>query len=333
MQVLRRKIAQAGAQRSVAAGSVATGSGGSAERALRLALARAARDAMGLALDVPQATQDRMALAELVDLPPDRALMLMLDQNRGDGLGLIVLSPALLSGVVEMLTTGRVTAAPPPNRRPTRTDAAMLAALIDAALIGWEVGLQDDADKAWATGWRYASFVDDTRTLGLLLDDTPYQVIRAEVSLMDGAKSGPLILALPDRAARSDALPQPATVTDHSFSAHLAAQVDSVTARLDAVVGRLTVPLARLSTLLPGEVLPLPLAGIDRIRLVGLDGRLVGEGRLGQARGLRAIRLTMEVPADVPQADSGDRIKAYANPPMRQAGGLQAVPSPRTASG
>ena len=77
-----------------------------------------------------------MALAELVDLPPDRALMLMLDQNGGDGLGLIVLSPAVLSGLVEMLTTGRVTAAPPPNRRPTRTDGAMLAALVDAALTG-----------------------------------------------------------------------------------------------------------------------------------------------------------------------------------------------------
>jgi flagellar motor switch protein FliM len=55
-------------------------------------------------------------------------------------------------------------------------------------------------------------------------------------------------------------------------------------------------PLSRLSGLLPGEVLPLPLAGIDRVRLVGLDGRLVGEGRLGQARGLRAIRLTGDMP-------------------------------------
>ncbi len=103
MQVMRRKIAQAGTQRT---GAVVPGGG--AERALRLALARAARDAMGLVLDVPRATQDRMALAELVDLPPDRALILMLDQNRGDGLGLLVLSPAILSGLVEMLTTGRV---------------------------------------------------------------------------------------------------------------------------------------------------------------------------------------------------------------------------------
>jgi flagellar motor switch protein FliM len=328
MQVLRRKIAQAGTQRT---GAVVPGGG--AERALRLALARAARDAMGLALDVPRATQDRMALAELVDLPPDRALMLMLDQNRGDGLGLLVLSPAILSGLVEMLTTGRVTATPPPNRRPTRTDAAMLATLIDAALSGWEAALQEDGDRIWAMGWRYASFVEDARTLGLLLEDAPYQVIRADVSLMDGAKAGPLILALPDRAARSDATPEPAPATDHSFAAHLAAQVDTVTARLDAVVGRLTVPLARLSTLMPGEVLALPMAGIDRIRLVGLDGRLVGEGRLGQTRGLRAIRLTIEDRAEEPRRTDHTPQAALPQSAARVPAALQPVPSPRAVAG
>lgn len=291
MQVLRRKIAQGG--RTHAGAQTGTSAGG-AERALRLSLARAARDAMGLALDVTAATQGRMALAELIDVPPERALMLMLDQNGGDGLGLIVLSPAILSGLVEMLTTGRVTPAPPPNRRPTRTDAAMLAALVDAALIGLEASLAEDADKCWAAGWRYASFVEDSRTLGLLLEDAPYQVIRAEVSLMDGAKAGPLVLALPDRVPRPQAPEDRPPPTDHSFAAHLAAQVDGATARLDAVVARVTMPLARVSTLVPGEMLPLPLAGIDRVSLVGLDGRLVGEGRLGQARGLRAIRLTMD---------------------------------------
>lgn len=329
MQVLRRKIAQAGSQRMGAT------AGGGAERAFRLALARAARDAMGLALDVTQSTQDRLALAELVDLPPDRALMLMLDQNGGDGLGLIVLSPAILSGLIEMLTTGRVTAAPPPNRRPTRTDGAMLAAVVDATLTGLDTALADDADRIWAAGWRYAGFVEETRTLGLLLEDAPYQVIRADVALMDGAKSGPLILALPDRAAASGKASEAAPATDHGFSAHLAAQVDTVTARLDAVVGRLTLPLSRLSTLLPGEMLPLPLAGIDRVRLVGLDGRLVGEGRLGQARGQRAIRLTMEMRPDEDRRDGADRVQlgAASHAAARQGVALQAVTAPRAATG
>lgn len=333
MQVLRRKIAQGGRSTS---GTTA----GGAQRAFRLCLARAARETMGLALDVTRATQDRLGLAELMDLPPDRALMLMLDQNGGDGLGLIVLSPAVLSGLVEMLTTGRVTAAPPPNRRPTRTDAAMLAALLDAALTGLDASLADDADKVWAAGWRYASFVDDARTLGLLLEDAPYQVIRADISLMDGAKAGPMILALPDRAQRPDIRDDAPCGTDHSFAAHLAAQVDTVSARLDAVVARVTMPLARLSTLLPGEMLPLPLAGIDRVRLVGLDGRLIGEGRLGQARGLRAIRLTTEPRSEEARPDDSRRdgsemmqANAPPQPTTRQPTALHPVPSPRMATG
>lgn len=290
MQVLRRKIAQAAAQRGDSAGD------DGADRALRLSLARAARDAMGLALDVPRLTLDRRSLSELVDLLPDRGLMLMLDRDGGDGLGLLVLSPPVLSGLVEMLTTGRVTAAAPPARRPTRTDAAMLAAWVDAALTGLDAALAQDPARAWAGAWRYASFVEDARTLALLLDDAPLQVMKADVSLADGAKSGPVILALPDRAPAlpRDGVAEPAP--DPAFAAHLTAQVEAVPARLDAVVARLTMPLSHLSGLLPGEVLPLPLAGIDRVRLVGLDGRLVGEGRLGQARGLRAIRLTGDMP-------------------------------------
>lgn len=309
MQVLRRKIAQAGAQRGGAAGD------DGAERAFRLSLARAARDAMGLALDVPRLTLDRRDLAELVEWLPDRGLMLMLDRDGGDGIGLMVLSPPILAGLVEMLTTGRVTPSPPPQRRPTRTDAAMLARWVDAALTGLDDALAQDAARLWAGAWRYAGFIEDARTLALMLDDAPLQVLHAEVALADGAKSGPVLLALPDRAP---ALPRAVTADpppDHAFAAHLTAQVEGVTARLDAVVARVTMPLARLSALLPGEVLPLPLAGIDRVRLVGLDGRLVGEGRLGQARGLRAIRLTGDVGQGVDRAPL-----AAPPPPLAQPG-------------
>jgi flagellar motor switch protein FliM len=40
-----------------------------------------------------------------------------------------------------------------------------------------------------------------------------------------------------------------------------------------------------------GMVLPLRQASVDRVRLEGMDGRILGEGRLGQNRGMRAVRL------------------------------------------
>ena len=53
-------------------------------------------------------------------------------------------------------------------RKPTRTDAAMVAGLIDAALAGLEQALLQEADLVWAGGFRYASFLDDARPIGLL---------------------------------------------------------------------------------------------------------------------------------------------------------------------
>jgi len=309
MQVLRQKIARVGTGRARADRDSRAGG---AERAFPLALARAARDVMALALDVTALQRDRLTLAELVELLPERALILMLEDQGGEGLGLLVMSPAILSGLVEMLTTGRVTANPAPNRRPTRTDAAMLAGLIDSTLAGFEIALQSDPDRPWVEGWRYGSFLPDARTMTLLLDDGSFQVLRAEVSLSGGAKSGPLVLALPASRRMADGADDAAEAgADLVFAAHLTAQVEGTAARLDAVIGRLTLPLARLSTLMAGEVLPLPLAAIDRVDLIGADGRLVAEGRLGQSRGLRALRITTETGldpvavADAPRAQIG----------------------------
>lgn len=81
---------------------------------------------------------------------------------------------------------------------------------------------------------------------------------------------------------------------------------------MDAVIARLSLPLARLSGLMAGEVLALPAASVDRVRLVGVDGRNLAEGRLGQHRGMRAVRVadaTVQTVQTVPPV-----------PALRQAG-------------
>ena len=63
---------------------------------------------------------------------------------------------------------------------------------------------------------------------------------------------------------------------------------------LDAVLTRVALPLAQVLNFAVGDVLALPRAGIDRLSLVGLDGRSLSDGRLGQQNGMRAIRLTAQ---------------------------------------
>ena len=287
--ILRRKVTAARAE-------VAEGGPG-ADRSWRLALARAARDKLKVPLDFVSMVVERRSLSELMELPQERSLIAVLD-GPAEGLGIIVLSPPVLCGFIEAQTIGKVKSTEIAARRPTRTDAAMVAGVIDNALRGLEVGLADEADLVWAGGFRYASFLDDPRLLGLLLEDTPFKVLRAEVSLARGARSGEILLALP--AAGRGLSPVAKAAGDlpdngQVFMAALAERVNGSQCRLEAVLARLKLPLTDVMALSEGTVLALPQAGLDRISLEGFDGRRVAEGRLGQNRGLRAVRLNESV--------------------------------------
>ncbi len=262
-----------------------------ADRGWRLALARAARDAMGLDLEVRRLQVMRVSLTELLDIAPDRALVSVLDGPQG-GLGVLLLAPTVTAALIEMQTLGRLSSQPPTPRKPTRVDAAMVAGVIDRALAGLDETLAEEADRVWAAGFRYASFLEDLRPLALLLEEESYRVLLADVTVGVGAREGQVILVLPAQgrgehaasaSAEAEAAPQ--------FTTVLAAQVAQVDCRLDAVIGRLTLPIRQIMGLQPGDVLELPFAGIDTVSLETMDGRRISSARLGQNRGMRALKV------------------------------------------
>ncbi len=285
--ILRRKVAAMKTQ--------AAEGGPGADRGWRLALARAARDKLKLQLDFRSTSLERLSLAEILELPPDRALIAVLDGPE-EGLGAIILGPAVMAGFIEAQTMGRVKSTELVPRRPTRTDAAMVAGVLEAALQGLEAALIEEADLTWAGGFRYASFLDDPRPLGLLLEDIPYRVLRSEVDLAGGARSGEVLLILPAEGRGQG----PASKVDmaapvdhgHAFIQALTERINGSTSRLEAVLARVVMPLSAVMALVEGAVLPLPQATLDQISLEGLDGRRVAEGRLGQNRGMRAVRMS-----------------------------------------
>lgn len=276
-----------------------------ADRGWRLALARAARDAMGLDLEVRRLQVMRVSLTELLDIAPDRALVSVLDGPQG-GLGVLLLAPTVTAALIEMQTLGRLASQPPAPRKPTRIDAAMVAGVIDRALAGLDETLAEEADRIWAAGFRYASFLEDLRPLALLLEEESYRVLLADVVVGAGAREGQVILVLPatgrgehaaSASAEAEAAPQ--------FTLALAAQVQAVDCRLEAVIGRLTLPIRQIMGLQPGDVLELPFSGIDTVSIETMEGRRIASARLGQNRGMRALKVleTDRVPkgAAVPQ--------------------------------
>ena len=286
--VIRRKIDRARpAQAEGAPG---------ADRGWRLALARAARDAMGLDLEFRSLSIARRSLAEILEIVPDRALLALLDGPQG-GLGVLMLGATVTASFIEKQTLGKLGSQAPTPRKASRIDAAMVAGVIDRALAGLDETLVEEADLIWAGGFRYASYLEDARPLGLMLEDEAYRVLSAEVTLGDGRREGRVILVLPaaGRGASPASAPDLSEVDVPQFTEALSAQVMQADCRLDAVIGRLVLPLRQIMALQVGETLVLPTAALDRVSLETVEGRHVAPARLGQHRGMRALKLSEAV--------------------------------------
>jgi flagellar motor switch protein FliM len=273
------------------------------DRALRLALGRAAQSEMALALIVAALREDTRSLAEVLELT-EPGMFLGVLEGRGDALGLMALGQPVLSGVIEHLTTGEIADTPQPARKPTRIDAAMAMPLIDRVLVELEQALAAGADgQDWARGYRYASHLDDPRPLGLLLEDRRYRVFRADVALGAVARAGQIVLALPaetvleGRRGRTDA-----RAAAPAFAATLRASVLEAPARLEAVLTRVRLPLQDVSGWAPGALVPLPLARPGDMTLEAPRGRIVAQVRLGQCAGARAVRLVRDGAPGLPDA-------------------------------
>jgi flagellar motor switch protein FliM len=290
-------------------------------RAWRLALARAARDQMKMTIGFSGASLREASLTEVLETPMQRAMTLML-HGPGDAMGLMVLSGQMLAAMIEMLTLMRLaphTPDPGDLRKPTRTDAAMVVEFVDAALAGLDANL---GALGGARSFRYAAFIDDPRPLHLMMEDGDYQVFTCDLVLEDGSRSGSMTLALPvprPDAARSDLAAADATPDvapqvqgDDSFTSDLAATVRDLPVCLDAALIQLSLTIERVMHLQVGEVVPLPLANLDQITVMGLQGQCVARARLGQNRGLRALRLTDLAKApmvDPALAQGGDAVQ------------------------
>ncbi|WP_157970943.1 FliM/FliN family flagellar motor switch protein [Pseudogemmobacter bohemicus] len=256
------------------------------DQAWRLALARALREGVGLPAETTALSSRPCDLLELPELPPERALIALLD-GPGGAMGVAAFSPELTASLIEMQTIGRIGTVAPGSRRPTRTDAAMISPVLDRALARFDFLVRDLPDRRVDGGFRFASLLDDPRSIGLLLDDLPYHLMTTTLSLADGKRSGEMLLALP-LAEMSQAEPAGTAPEPAGFSADLG----QTECELQAVLGRRMLTLNEVMQLEPGQVLPLNEASIAKISLRGIDGKPVAAARLGQQNGYRALRIS-----------------------------------------
>lgn len=283
------------------------------EKALHTAFARAAERQMHLPLRMPALDELHLSGAEITEILPESALLLMLHGPQ-EGLGLMALSPAALAALIEMMTLGRVADHPPPARRPTRTDAAMVSGFTDMVLAECDSLFAATDDWRWTGGFRQGGHLPDPRPLGLMLEEPAYLVFR--MSLAFGLPRGPeaevrtgeVLLALP--AADHGRQPLSRTVAagrdgqdmpgEAEWARGLERAILPAEAEVRAVLARVTLTLADVLRIEAGQSLALPGATLGTVRLEGADSGLICLGQLGQGQGRRALRLgpsADEVPA------------------------------------
>lgn len=281
--VLRRKTRSG--QRTVRSGGAAKPA-----RILRLALARAANDMMDLALTLADPADQTQSLAELLDRVEERALVLLLSGPQ-EPPGLCLVSPGLMSGLIEWQTLRRLSPTTPPPRAPTRTDASIVAGWVDRVLADFFRALPPECTLVSDPPFQFASFLADPRPLGHLLEDVTHRVFTAGITLGSGARVGRLTFAFPIQvrnSAETGARPG-ASATD--WQATVERNVLGAETRLDAILGRISLTLSKLIDLRVGARVPLSMTMVDQVRLEGPDGRALVTGRLGQSKGHRALKL------------------------------------------
>lgn len=301
--VLRRIIAERERQRAPREVAAAAAVEVSLERAAATALGRAADRLYKLPVYVEKVDLLPVSLSELPELLPERALLAVVEAPR-DRLGMMAICPAMLTSLIEMQALGRITARQPVPRRATRTDATITADFVNLLLaeLGRELG--ERAGCPPFADFRYATYLDDPRPLGLVLDDTPMLRLSLRYRIGPGGKrDGVLTLALPAQHGK-ETLPHgqptfpaltstaaPAPDSPATVAPDLAQAVQAAPIKLFGVLCRRSFTLGALRELGPGALLPLGPNALDEARLETRHGQLVARGRLGEADGFHAIRI------------------------------------------
>jgi hypothetical protein len=261
----------------------------SVPKAFRLSISKSADTLFDLALAVIGATQSVMTQSDLCAVFAADKLMLLLDGPNGQP-GAALMDPAVVSGLVQQQTMGRVTAATDDERAMTRTDAAMMAPLLNDVFERVTTLLETEDDRAILRGFQFGAQVLDPRLIGLSLEENEYHVLRLTLDVAAGTRQGDVLLAFP--VASSETMADPYGGSDSAGQSHaLHDTVMAVKTELDAIICKVRIPLRDIEQWTVGTSLAVERDTLNETALYAQTGRKLGVGKLGQKSGFRALRL------------------------------------------
>lgn len=280
-------------------------------KALRLTLARVADETLDMAMAALGVRSVICGAEDLEDKLAGDGLLLLLDgpaRCRGGA----IIDAELVSALIQQQTMGRVlpaTSADP--RRLTATDAAICAPFLDQILEKSALLPETETERAVLHGYRFGSHVPDLRLLLLPLQMAQYQVITLSIDISGGVRQGQIILCLPDVPGEPDHSPHPDGEAEQDLIKNrrtLEPVVMDLHVDLNISLTRLSMSLRELGKLKVDDLIDIGNPDFDDIRLMSMDGRAVGHGRLGQLNGQRAVEISKSPKTSVLQKRGADEM-------------------------
>jgi flagellar motor switch protein FliM len=257
-------------------------------KALRLALSRAGQDVLGVEITAGEPLLRRCVTSSLAEFLPQDSLTVLLS-GTGGARGLLSVDCACLDGLTQALTTGRVNDGADISRKPTETDAQLCRRFFAAVMSGLAALLADAPHSSPGDRFAIGGFVPDPRRLAHLMPDTVYRLMDCPLAISGCMRTGRLVLVVPMQGEFLE--PEERQREVEAWNGALRKTLGGSEMALDVILYRYRMQLSRLSSLRPGDILPLPGRSLAEVSLESAGGACVAQGHLGQTQGVRAVRL------------------------------------------
>lgn len=260
-------------------------------RALRLSLARVAAASLDLAMSVIGINETLCDEDGLRDCFGGDRLYLLL-RGAEDAIGAISVDRVCVTALMQQQTVGKVETVSPGDRAFTATDAAMTVPLCELWFAAADRLLAEAGECPVFDGFSTPRPVQTQRELMLAAPPGEYHVFQITTDIANGTCQGQLTLVLPkpsDPVAGAEDVPDQMQPT-------LGDSAGVIRANLRAVLSRVRLPLQSFAAMKPGDVVPLDGCRLDETELLSIEGKKVAHARLGQSRGMRAVRLNEAEP-------------------------------------
>jgi flagellar motor switch protein FliM len=263
----------------------------SMRKAFRLAVSKAGDKCNGLAMTLVGLKVQSVGLDSMLEELTNEGLYLLL-AGPARNQGFVSFDTALVAGLIEMQTLGRVLPGAVAARVSTPTDATMNAPFVDDLLAEFEEALVGTPDWLWANGFRSASKLAGPRPLGLILEDVRFRLYRLSLDMANGTRTGELMLCFPAQARGTrSADGQDQVLAAPSWKELIRSSISEAKVAMHVVLDRQTLSLARIEAFTEGDVIEVSRSALSAARLETVYGQSLRTGRIGQINGNRAILL------------------------------------------